>query len=328
MRINLGDALESFFDWLTTNFSGLFDGVSDVIGGAVDGLIALLLAPPPLVLAAIFALIGLFVRGWIFAVGSLLGFLLIIGMDQWTAAMQTLALVLVASILAVIIAIPLGILAARKRGASAVIRPLMDLMQTMPAFVWLVPVVTLFSIGVVPGVIATIIFALPPGVRLTELGIRNVDHEIVEAANAFGATPRQTLFGVQLPLALPTIMAGVNQVIMLALSMAVIAGLVGAEGLGGQVTSAIATLDLGLGFEAGLAVVILAIYLDRVTAGIGQGTHKTGLARLWRRKQRPIAEEEPTAEEVTDEEIGEVPEAPIDVAEESPVVVDSKYREH
>ena len=119
--------------------------------------------------------------------------------------------------------------------------------------------------------VATIIFALPPGVRLTELGIRNVDHEIVEAANAFGATPRQTLFGVQLPLAMPTIMAGINQVIMLALSMAVIAGLVGAEGLGGQVTSAIATLNLGLGFEAGLSVVILAIYLDRVTASIGQG---------------------------------------------------------
>jgi ABC-type proline/glycine betaine transport system permease subunit len=317
-RINLGDALESFFDWLTTNFSGIFDGVSDVIGGAVDGLIALLEAPPPLVLAVIFALIGLLVRGWIFAVGSLLGFLLIIGMDQWTAAMQTLALVLVASVIAVIIAIPLGILAARKRGASAVVRPLMDLMQTMPAFVWLVPVVTLFSIGVVPGVIATIIFALPPGVRLTELGIRNVDHEIVEAANAFGATPRQTLFGVQLPLALPTIMAGVNQVIMLALSMAVISGLVGAEGLGGQVTSAIATLDLGLGFEAGLAVVILAIYLDRVTAGIGQGTHKTGLARLLSRKQRPAVEEEVTDEEVTDELAEESP-----VAEESPQEIDT-----
>jgi glycine betaine/proline transport system permease protein len=327
-RINLGDALESFFDWLTTNFSGIFDGVSDVIGGAVDGLIALLTAPPPLVLAVIFALIGLLVRGWIFAIGSLLGFLLIIGMDQWTAAMQTLALVVVASVIAVIIAIPVGILAARKRGASAVIRPIMDLMQTMPAFVWLVPVVTLFSIGVVPGVIATIIFALPPGVRLTELGIRNVDHEIVEAANAFGATPRQTLFGVQLPLALPTIMAGVNQVIMLALSMAVIAGLVGAEGLGGQVTSAIATLDLGLGFEAGLAVVILAIYLDRVTAGIGQGTHKTGLARLWPRKQRRIAEEEAAAEEVTDEEIEELPETPAGVIEESAEVVEAKYREH
>jgi glycine betaine/proline transport system permease protein len=327
-RINLGDAIEGFFDWLTTNFSGFFDVISDVIGGAVDGLIVLLEAPPPLVLAVIFALIGLLVRGWIFAVGSLLGMLLIISMEQWTAAMQTLALVLVASVIAVVIAIPLGILAARRRGASAATRPIMDLMQTMPAFVWLVPVVTLFGIGVVPGVVATIIFALPPGVRLTELGIRNVDHEIVEAANAFGATPRQTLFGVQLPLAAPTIMAGVNQVIMLALSMAVISGLVGAEGLGGQVTSAIATLDLGLGFEAGLAVVILAIYLDRVTAGIGQGTHKTGIARLWPRKQRRIAEEEAAAEEVTDEEIEEAPEAPVDVIEQSPTVVDSKYREH
>jgi ABC-type proline/glycine betaine transport system permease subunit len=318
MRINLGDAIEGFFDWLTTNFSGFFDVISDVIGSAVDGLIALLLLPPPLVLAVIFALIGLFVRGWIFAIGSLLGLLLIISMEQWEAAMQTLALVLVASVIAILIAIPLGILAARKRGASAVLRPIMDLMQTMPAFVWLVPVVTLFSIGVVPGVIATIIFALPPGVRLTELGIRNVDHEIVEAANAFGATPRQTLFGVQLPLALPTIMAGVNQVIMLALSMAVISGLVGAEGLGGQVTSAIATLDLGLGFEAGLAVVILAIYLDRVTAGIGQGTHKTGLARLLSRKQRPAVEEEVTDEEVTDELAEESP-----VAEESPQEIDT-----
>jgi glycine betaine/proline transport system permease protein len=318
MRINLGDAIEGFFAWLTTNFSGFFDVISDVIGSAVDGLIALLLLPPPLVLAVIFALIGLFVRGWIFAIGSLLGLLLIISMEQWEAAMQTLALVLVASVIAILIAIPLGILAARKRGASAVLRPIMDLMQTMPAFVWLVPVVTLFSIGVVPGVIATIIFALPPGVRLTELGIRNVDHEIVEAANAFGATPRQTLFGVQLPLALPTIMAGVNQVIMLALSMAVISGLVGAEGLGGQVTSAIATLDLGLGFEAGLAVVILAIYLDRVTAGIGQGTHKTGLARLLPRRQRPAVEEEVTDEEVTDELAEEPP-----VGEESPQDIDT-----
>jgi glycine betaine/proline transport system permease protein len=325
-KIPLGSWLASFFDWLTTNFSGFFDAVSGVIGSAVDGLIVVLEAPPALVVAVIFALIGLFVRGWIFAVGSLLGFLLIISMEQWSAAMQTLALVLVASVIAVLIAIPLGIWAARKRGASAVTRPIMDLMQTMPAFVWLVPVVTLFGIGVVPGVIATIIFALPPGVRLTELGIRNVDHEIVEAANAFGATPRQTLFGVQLPLAAPTIMAGVNQVIMLALSMAVIAGLVGAEGLGGQVTSAIATLDLGLGFEAGLSVVILAIYLDRVTAAIGQGTHKTGLARLWPRKQRPAVEEEPIAEEVTDEEIEELPEAPVEVIEESPE--DSMARIH
>jgi glycine betaine/proline transport system permease protein len=154
---------------------------------------------------------------------------------------------------------------------SRAVRPVMDLMQTMPAFVWLVPVVTLFGIGVSAGLVATVIFALPPGVRFTELGIRQVDAEVVEAGHAFGATPRQILRGIQLPLALPTVMAGINQVIMLALSMAVIAGLVGGGGLGSEVTSAIARLDIGLGFEAGIGVVILAIYLDRVTASVGSG---------------------------------------------------------
>jgi len=304
-QIPIGDAIEDFFDWLTDNLDGFFDVVSDGIGGAVDGLIAVLEAPPALLMALVFALLGLLFKGWKFALGSFVGFVLVISMQQWSAAMQTLALVLVASVIAILIAIPLGIWAARKRGASAVIRPIMDLMQTMPAFVWLVPVVTLFSIGVVPGVIATIIFALPPGVRLTELGIRGVDPEIVEAANAFGATPRQTLFGVQLPLALPTIMAGVNQVIMLALSMAVISGLVGAEGLGGQVTSAIATLDVGLGFEAGLSVVILAIYLDRVTAAIGQGDARTGLARFLPGKKKDTVEEEVVTDEAADQPVAE-----------------------
>ena len=300
-RIPVGEKIQDFFDWLTTNMGGFFDAISTFIGSAVDRFINLLEAPDPVVLAVVFALLGLLLRGWQFAVLAFAGFLLIISMEQWEAAMQTLALVLVSTIVAVVIAIPLGVLAARKQWASHAMKPLMDLMQTMPAFVWLVPVVTLFGIGVVPGVIATIIFALPPGVRLTELGIRNVDHEIVEAANAFGATPRQTLFGVQLPLALPTIMAGINQVIMLALSMAVIAGLVGAEGLGGQVTSAIATLNLGLGFEAGISVVILAIYLDRLTASIGQGS---GLgARL--RRQRPTAEDDAVADETSEEELAE-----------------------
>ncbi len=294
-RIPVGDRIADFFDWLTTNMGGFFDAVSSIIQGAVDTLIDVLEAPDPVLLAVIFAVLGFLVRGWEFAVVALLGLLLIISMEQWEAAMQTLALVLVSTLVAVAIAIPLGVVGAGSKGASTVLRPIMDLMQTMPAFVWLVPVVTLFGIGVVPGVVATIIFALPPGVRLTELGIRNVDAEIVEAAHAFGATPRQTLFGVQLPLALPTIMAGINQVIMLALSMAVISGLVGAEGLGGQVTSAIATLDLGLGFEAGLSVVILAIYLDRVTAAIGQRTGTAGLGFLPRRQRKPV-------EEVTDEE--------------------------
>lgn len=290
-RIPVGQRIEDFFGWVTTNMDSFFDAVTDGAGATVNGLIALLQAPDPLVLVVAFALLGLLVRGWKFATLALLGLLLVVSMGQWNAAMETLALVVVATVVAVLIAIPLGVIAARSQHASALFKPVLDLMQTMPAFVWLVPVVTLFSIGVVPGVVATIIFALPPGVRLTELGIRSVDAETVEAANAFGATPRQTLLGVQLPLAMPTIMAGINQVIMLALSMAVIAGLVGAEGLGGAVSEAIATLNLGLGFEAGLSVVMLAIYLDRVTASVGQGNNGSGLS-LWRRKRRAPVEEE------------------------------------
>jgi glycine betaine/proline transport system permease protein len=299
-RIPVGDKIQSFFDWLSAHMGGFFDAICSVIGGAVDRLIDVLGVLDPVVTAVIFALLGLLVKGWKFALTALLGLLLIVSMEQWETSMQTLALVLVSTVVAVAIGLPLGILAARNRWASTFVKPALDLMQTMPAFVWLVPVVTLFGIGVVPGVIATIIFALPPGVRFTELGIRSVDAEMVEASQAFGATPRQTLLGVQLPLALPTIMAGINQVIMLALSMAVISGLVGAEGLGGQVTSAIATLDLGLGFEAGLSVVILAIYLDRVTASIGQDNGGGGL-RVWSRK-RTTDDEDLTADRAGDEE--------------------------
>ncbi|MCW2768350.1 MAG: opuAB [Nocardioides sp.] len=305
-RIPVGDRIQDFFDWLTTNFEWFFDAVTNLGNSVIDGLISVLQAPDPVVTTLIFALIGLLVRGWRFALLALLGLLFVISMEQWATAMQTLALVLVATLVAVVLAVPLGVLAARNDHASAVFKPVMDLMQTMPAMVWLVPVVTMFSIGVVPGVVATIIFALPPGVRFTELGIRQVDAEVVEAAQAFGATPRQTLLGVQLPLAMPTIMAGINQVIMLALSMAVIAGLVGAEGLGGQVTQAIATLDLGLGFEAGLSVVILAIYLDRVTASIGQGG--SGLGILRRKRSSSIDDDSITESEQEHEEV-----APLDV---------------
>ncbi|HML50968.1 MAG TPA: ABC transporter permease subunit [Propionicimonas sp.] len=184
--------------------------------------------------------------------------------------MDTLALVLVAAFFAVIISIPLGILAARSRLASAIIRPILDFLQTMPAFVYLVPALLLFRVGVAPGIVATIIFAMAPGVRLTELGIRSVDAEVVEAGEAFGATPRRILRQIQLPLAMPSIMAGINQVIMLSLSMVVIAGLVGAGGLGGDVIASLSQLDTSLGVEAGLAVVVLAILLDRFTNAFGQ----------------------------------------------------------
>ena len=176
------------------------------------------------------------------------------------------------------IVIPLGIWAARNDTVSTILKPVLDFMQTMPAFVYLIPAITFFSIGVVPGVVSTVIFALPPGVRLTELGIRSVDSETVEAGHAFGAKPGQILRGIQLPLATPTIMAGVNQVIMLALSMAVVAGIVGADGLGKEVVQAISTVNLARGVEAGLSVVIIAVYLDRLTAALGNpGDYKSSL---------------------------------------------------
>ena len=274
----IGELLESGFDWFKRNFDAFFDVLGDLITGAIDGISDLLLIPDALVLTAVFALLAWLMRNWKLGVGTVVGMVLIIGMDMWEPAMETLALVVVATIVALVIGIPLGILAARSETLSRILRPVMDLMQTMPAFVWLLPVLKLFSIGVAGAMIATVIFALPPAVRLTELGIRQVDKEVVEAGQAFGAGPRQILKDIQLPLALPTVMAGINQVIMLALSMAVIAGLVGGGGLGNEVVGAISTLNLALGFDAGISVVILAIFLDRLTGSIG--SRRPGHGRL------------------------------------------------
>ncbi|MCO7219963.1 proline/glycine betaine ABC transporter permease [Klenkia sp. PcliD-1-E] len=273
-RVPVGEAVETAFDWVTDTFDVVFDAVSAAVEWAVEGLTAGLTAVPALLLAVVLAGVGLAVRSVRFGVGSLLGFALVISMELWPQAMQTLALVLVAAAVATAVAVPVGIAAARSDRVSALVRPVLDFMQTMPAFVYLVPAVVLFSIGLVPGVITTIVFALPPGVRLTELGIRGVDAEVVEAGHAFGSTPGQILRGIQLPLARPTIMAGVNQVIMLALSMSVIAGIVGAPGLGQVVVTGISRLDLAVGFEAGLSVVVLAIWLDRLTAALG-GSRRT-----------------------------------------------------
>ena len=250
----------------------------------IGGLTDLLLLAPALVMVVVFALIAFVFRSWKLSLATLIGFAIVISMEQWETMMQTMALVLVATVFAVVIAVPLGILAAVSSTVSAIVKPVMDFMQTMPAFVYLIPAVTFFSIGVVPGIFSTIIFALPPGVRMTELGIRQVDGETVEAGEAFGATRGQILRGIQLPLAIPTIMAGVNQVIMLSLSMAVVAGMVGADGLGKEVVQAISTQNLPLGVEAGLAVVVLAVYLDRLTAAIGDPAgYPTSLIALIRK---------------------------------------------
>lgn len=285
-RLPLGDWVESGFDWLTLHGAPFFDTITKGLSAVIEWLTALLLWPSPFIAILIFALIGWLVRSLKFAVGTILALLIVLAMDMWTSTMQTMALVLFATLITILIAVPLGIWAAQNSKVSVAVKPVLDFMQTMPAFVYLIPAVTFFSIGVVPGLVATIIFSLPPGVRMTELGIRQVDAETVEASQAFGATRGQTLTRVQLPLAVPTIMAGVNQVIMLALSMAVIAGMVGADGLGKDVVSAIATLNLSLGVEAGLSVVVLAIYLDRLTAALGAPAQfSTSLLALIRKQK-------------------------------------------
>ncbi|GAB2625588.1 hypothetical protein GCM10027168_66650 [Streptomyces capparidis] len=269
-RIDLGHWVERAVDWLQSHLGWFFDFVNSVLTGLYDAAHGVLDAPDPLLMTAILAVVALWLRGPLAAVLTVVGFLLIDSVELWDQAMATMSLVLVASAITVLTAVPLGVWAARSRSVSAAVRPLMDFMQTMPAFVYLIPGVVFFSIGITPGIIATIVFAMPPGVRMTELGIRQVDSELVEAAQAFGTGPRDTLLRVQLPLALPTIMAGINQVIMLALSMVVIAGMAGAEGLGESVYSAVTRVDIGLGFESGLAVVILAMYLDRMTGALNQ----------------------------------------------------------
>jgi len=297
-RIPLGTWVEAGVDWVKDNLEGLLDVISLIVRTLVEGLTTLLVDAPFVVVIVVAALLSWLVRSWQLAIGTLITFTLLVGLELWEPAMQTLALVVVAALVAVVIAVPLGIWSARNATVRAVLKPVLDFMQTMPAFVYLIPAIVFFSIGVVPGLVATVIFALPPGVRLTEFGIRGVDAETVEAGQAFGATPAQILRGVQLPLALPTIMAGVNQVIMLALSMAVIAGMAGADGLGKMVVEAISTVNIGQGVEAGLGVVIIAVFLDRVTAALGNPAEYPSslLGMLSRRRaarRRAVATAEP-----------------------------------
>ncbi|MFJ3671839.1 ABC transporter permease/substrate binding protein [Streptomyces sp. NPDC090106] len=268
-RIPLGDWVNDAVDWLLGHMAWLFDFLKTVCTGTYDGIDAVLQAPAPLLLAGIFAVIAFWLRGTLAGLLTFAGFAFIDSLGLWEDAMITLSLVLVATIIALVVSVPVGIWAARSDRVSGVIRPVLDFMQTLPAMIYLIPAILFFGTGASAGIVATLIFALAPGVRMTELGIRQVDKELVEAAEAFGTTPRDTLLRVQLPLALPTVMAGVNQVIMLGLSMAAIAGMVGTGGLGGDVNEAIGQLDVGLGSEAGVAIVILAIYLDRMTGALG-----------------------------------------------------------
>lgn len=262
--------VSSAVDAVRDSLAPLFDGFAAGVEAAIGAMLTVLqLVPAPGVILA-FAALATGLAGWRVGLFALAGLALVHNVGLWQPFVQTLSLVLAAQALILVVGVPLGVLAARSDAVERVLRPVLDFMQTMPAFVYLIPAVMFFGIGVVPGVVATFVFAIPPLVRLVSLGIRQVPADLIEAAEAFGSTSWQRLVKVEVPVARPSIMAGVNQSIMLNLSMVVIAGMIGARGLGAEVLRGIQRLNVGQGFEAGLAVVVLAIVLDRVTASVGR----------------------------------------------------------
>lgn len=274
-KLPLRDWIEAFVALLKKNASGFFDAISDGIQSMADGLYWILtiggIPGGSYILILLITLIAWWLSGWKVGLFSLIGLGLIHNLGYWSETIDTLSLIIMSVIISILIGIPIGIWMSQKDAVQAFITPILDFMQTMPAFVYLIPSVVFFGIGMVPGIIATIIFAMPPVVRLTNLGIRQVDKELIEASNAFGSTTGQRLGKVQIPLAKSSIMAGVNQTIMLALSMVVTASLVGAPGLGEIVYRSVTQVRIGLGFESGLALVIIAILLDRITQGANKG---------------------------------------------------------
>jgi glycine betaine/proline transport system permease protein len=264
-KIPLGMWLKAVVDFLNRHAAAVFDFITLVVGSLISGLLAALQFFPSLVLVLIFAAgAWLLHRSVLLAVGTVLGLLLIINLGYWNATLETLALVLCATFVSVAIGVPVGIAAAHRPWLYTIIRPVLDLMQTIPTFVYLIPTLVLFGLGMVPGLISTVIFAIAAPVRLTHLGVSSVPRQLIDAGEAFGSTRRQMLWKVELPYAMPTIMAGITQCIMLSLSMVVIAALVGADGLGKPVVRALNTVNVSMGFEAGIAIVILAILLDRI----------------------------------------------------------------
>ncbi|MBB6675478.1 glycine betaine ABC transporter substrate-binding protein [Cohnella nanjingensis] len=285
-KLPLDSWIESIVDWLGANLSFLFDLLSAAIGGTVYAFSAFFHLLPPWLLIALLVLLAYRLGRWTLALFALIGLLLIWNLGYWSPTMDTSALVLTSSLVSIVLGVPLGIWCAANPSVRGVLTPLLDFMQTMPAFVYLIPAVTFFGLGVVPGVIASVIFAIPPTIRLTNLGIRQVPEDLIEAADSFGSTPSQKLMQVQLPLALPNMMAGINQTIMLSLSMVVIASMIGAQGIGADVYRAVTQLNTGQGFEAGLAVVILAILLDRLSQRLA-GRNSRG--KSWLRRVPWIA---------------------------------------
>lgn len=272
--------VESALEWLVGNFRPVFQAIRWPIDATLTGIESGLMSTPAIIVIAVMVLVAWQVSGRRLAVGTAMSMVVIGLIGAWQESMITLALVLTSVFFCLALGLPLGIWLARSNRAAATVRPVLDAMQTTPAFVYLVPIVMLFGIGNVPGVVVTIIFALPPVVRLTNLGIRQVPEDLIEAAHSFGASPRQLLFKVQLPLAMPTIMAGVNQTLMLALSMVVIASMIAVGGLGQMVLRGIGRLDMGLATVGGVGIVLLAIVLDRMTQAMG-AERRTKTVRHW-----------------------------------------------
>ncbi|CAG9606368.1 ABC transporter permease [Pseudoneobacillus rhizosphaerae] len=268
-KLPLAKYIDELVVWLTINFEWFFDSITTILEGFVEGLVALLTFIPALLLIAMIGFLAWKVSKWRLTLFTVIGLLIIYNLGYWVEMIETLAIVLTAVFISIIIGIPLGIWASQKKVVKQIVTPILDFMQTMPAFVYLIPAIFFFNIGVVPGVVSSVIFSMPPTIRLTILGIQQVPSDIIEASEAFGSTTSQRLLKVQLPLAMPTIMAGINQSIMLALSMVVIASMVGAPGLGTEVYRAVTQIKTGIGFEAGLSIVIIAIVLDRITQKIG-----------------------------------------------------------
>ena len=274
MDIPIGNFVERFIQLLLNNFQPFFDAQANHLNSFMDNIGYLLLSIPPLFFIIILSLIAWFLVNKKTAVFTVLGLLLIFGMHLWQMFIETFVLVIISTSISLIIGIPIGILMSKKKILNKIMLPILDFMQTMPSFVYLIPAVMFFGIGNVPGVISTVIFSMPPAVRLTKLGLEQVPKDLEEVGKSFGLTNFQMLYKIKLPMALPSIMAGINQSIMMALSMVVAASMIGTRGLGSQVLSGIQRNDIGIGFEAGLAVVILAIILDRITRSLGLKTHK------------------------------------------------------
>ncbi|MDF3605389.1 choline ABC transporter permease subunit [Paracoccus sp. DMF-8] len=264
-KIPVGRTAKAIFDWLNANAAPLFNAISRLLESLINGILAMLEFPHPLVfILVVVALTWFLQRNWKVCLLVGLGFLFILNQGYWDPTMQSLTLVLSACVVCMVVGVPIGIAAAHRPRLYAWMRPVLDLMQTLPTFVYLIPAIVFFGIGMVPGLIATVIFVLPAPIRLTYLGIKSTPAALVDAATAFGATPRQLLWKVELPSAMPQIMAGLNQTIMLSLSMVVIAALVGASGLGVPVVRALNSVNTALGFESGFIIVVVAIMLDRM----------------------------------------------------------------